>query len=358
MALQKARILVVDDSVLIRKLLTEVLYDDPDLVIAGTASNGKIALSMIPQVNPDLITMDIEMPEMDGLQTLKEIRKIYPKLPVIMVSSHTEKGAAQTIDALTSGANDYIHKPSKMGSLDMAMEAMRSHLLPKIRALCGLKDRFQPTSVPLFPPRAVRPPIPIKSNSQAIHVVVIGISTGGPNALSEIMPLFPAQFPVPILIVQHMPASFTKLLAERLAARSTLKIKEAVNGEIISAGQVYIAPGDYHLTLVRDGVHYRVRTHQAPPENSCRPSVDVLFRSAVEVYGSSVLGVVMTGMGQDGLRGCEGIKDKGGVVFIQDEATSVVWGMPGFVSNAGLADKVLPLSQIAPEVVRRVGAVK
>lgn len=352
----KVRVLVVDDSVLIRRLMTDVLYDDKELVIAGTADNGKIALAMITQVNPDVVTMDVEMPEMNGLDALREIRKTHPKLPVIMVSSYTDKGAAETIDALTLGANDYVQKPSKMGSLDMALEHMKEQLLPKIKALCGLSGTQTNTARRTFATASTNPPRKFSTPiiKKPVQIVVIGISTGGPNALSEMIPQFPANFPIPILIVQHMPPTFTKLLAERLAARSALKVTEAINGELIQSGHIYIAPGDYHMTILREGVQFRIKTNQNPPENSCRPSVDVLFRSAAEVYGQPVLSIVMTGMGQDGLRGAEKIKEFGGQVLAQDENSSVVWGMPGFVANSGLADKVVPLGELAGEITRRV----
>ncbi len=346
----KTRVLIVDDSVLVRRLMTDVLYDESEIEIAGTAANGKIALSMISQVNPDVVTMDVEMPEMNGIQALTEIRKTHPRLPVIMVSSHTEQGAAATIDALTCGANDYIAKPSRMGSMDAALEYFKAQLIPKIKQLTRPLSRPLASSVAGSPVRA-KPSV--LSKTHRIDIVAIGVSTGGPNALAEVIPKLPANFPVPIVIVQHMPATFTRLLAERLGAKSLNPVHEGAAGQVLGPKQIWIAPGDYHMIVGRQGAQRILQLHQGPPENSCRPAVDVLFRSVADVYGANCLAVVMTGMGQDGLRGSERIRELGGSIFAQDEASSVVWGMPGFIVQAGLADKVLPLDQLAHEISRR-----
>lgn len=352
----KVRILIVDDSVVIRRMLMDALADDPALEIAGTAANGHIALSKISQVNPDIITLDVEMPEMDGIACLRELRKLYPKLPVIMFSTLTERGASATLDALALGANDYVTKPANVGGMDTALKRVRSELIPKIKALCTPAAvptpalfRPLPTTAGAKPASAPAPHAPVR-----LDVLTIGVSTGGPNALGNLVPELPADFPVPVVIVQHMPPIFTRFLAERLAAQSRVSVVEGTPGLTLRAGQVVIAPGDYHMILERQGLRVVVRTHQAPPENSCRPSVDVLFRSVAEVYGPHTLGLIMTGMGQDGLRGCERIHEVGGQILAQDQATSVVWGMPGFVAQAGLADKVLPLGELAPEIARRL----
>ncbi len=342
--MKKIRVLIVDDSTVIRRLLSDSLSADPDIEIAGTAAHGRIALAKIPQVNPDVITLDMEMPEMDGIATLIEIRKLYPKLPIVMFSTLTERGATATLDALAKGANDYVTKPANVGSVNVAMQRVREELIPRLKALC-------PSSTPA-------PTIPIgnrivgtslKSNQKKnrIDAVVIGSSTGGPNALQEIIPKLPASFPVPIFVVQHMPPIFTRHLAERLNQLSALTVSEAAHGDTIHAGGVWIAPGDFHLNLKRVGNDVRIHLDQGTPENSCRPAVDVMFRSAVSIYGGNLLAVVLTGMGQDGARGCEPIQAAGGQILIQDEATSVVWGMPGTVKRAGLATSVQPLSQIA-----------
>ncbi len=355
----RIRVLIVDDSVVIRKILTDALSGDPDIEIAGVAANGRIALAKIPQTNPDLVTLDVEMPEMNGLQTLAELRKKYPMLPVIMFSTLTARGAEATLDALTLGASDYVTKPANVGSVTVAVQRIREQLIPKIKMLAGkvlgakapngtaATDEIQPR-LPFKARRALSPP-----SGGRVDAVCIGVSTGGPNALLELIPTIQSNLPVPILIVQHMPPVFTRALADRLAARSHIPVVEAAEGMAVAPGAAWIAPGGFHLTLALGGAGVVLKLNQDTPENSCRPSVDVLFRSAVQVYGGHVLGVVLTGMGQDGLRGCQNIKDAGGDVFVQDEATSVVWGMPGFVANAGLADRVLPLAQIGVEIQRR-----
>jgi two-component system, chemotaxis family, protein-glutamate methylesterase/glutaminase len=308
-------------------------------------------------VNPDLITLDIDMPEMDGLAALRELRKTYPKLPVIMFSTLTERGAAATLDALALGANDYVTKPSNVGSATAALERIREELIPKIKAHCPHVSLSSSATTSWPRPAAAatrwRSPEPQRTEAPA-EIVAIGVSTGGPNALAEVIPQLPASLPVPVVIVQHMPPIFTKLLAERLAAKSQIHVAEGRPGEVLEPGWAWLAPGDFHMAVQRTKGGVQLITHRDPPENSCRPSVDVLFRSVAEVFGPGVLGVVMTGMGQDGLRGSERIREAGGLVLVQDEATSVVWGMPGFVAQAGLAEKVLPLDRIAAEMVLRV----
>ncbi len=351
----KLRVLIVDDSVVIRRIVTDIITADSDLEVAGVAANGRIALDRIPQVNPDIVTLDIEMPEMDGLQVLKELRKAYPRLPVIMFSTLTERGATATIDALSLGASDYVAKPANVGKVGEGIAKVRDDLIPKIKALCG---RGVPVVAKSAVRQGLRPTLAsgpvLRRIATRVEIVAIGTSTGGPNALADLLPGLPAEFPVPVVIVQHMPPVFTKLLADRLSAKSSLQVVEAIAGEELRPGKVWIAPGNYHMGIEKAAKGSRIKLNQDPPENSCRPSVDVLFRSATEVHGAATLGVVLTGMGQDGLRGCEYIREAGGQVLVQDEASSVVWGMPGFVARAGLADKNLPLAQMAGEIVRRV----
>lgn len=356
--MRKIRILVVDDSVVVRRMVTDALDADPALEVVGFAANGRIALSKITQVNPDLVTLDIEMPEMDGLEALRELRKTHPKLPVIMFSTLTERGAAATLDALAYGANDYVTKPSNVGSAAAALERIREQLIPKIKACCpqGSAPSLRPAAAGSAPSPAPKawPMIETRRWEAPAQIVAIGVSTGGPNALADVIPQLPAGLPVPVVIVQHMPPIFTKMLAERLASKSQIRVEEGRPGEILEPGHAWLAPGDFHMAVERSGTSVHLITHRAPPENSCRPAVDVLFRSVAEAYGPRALGVVMTGMGQDGLRGSERIREAGGRVLAQDEATSVVWGMPGFVAQAGLAEKVVPLDQIAAEIVLRV----
>lgn len=353
--MRKIRVLVVDDSTVIRRLLSDSLSSDLDLEVAGTAANGKIALAKIPQVNPDVITLDMEMPEMDGITTLVEIRKLYPKLPVIMFSTLTQRGAEATLDALSKGATDYVTKPANVGSVMAAMQNVRDELVPKIKAFCPWFAKCQPSTQTRSPAFQAKQGDARKAPNgpTRIDIVAIGSSTGGPNALQIVLSRIPADFPVPIVVVQHMPPVFTKHLAERLNQLATLNVVEAKRGDALLPGGVWIAPGDHHMTLRRDATAMRIDLNQAIPENSCRPAVDVLFRSVSDLFGANVLSVVLTGMGRDGARGCEAIRNAGGKVIAQDEATSVVWGMPGAVARAGLADKILPLDKIADEIVRQ-----
>jgi len=362
------RVLIVDDSVVIRRILQEILQADPDFEVVGTASDGKIALQRIAQLKPDAITLDIEMPNMDGLQTLSELRKTHPRLPVVMLSTLTRRCASATLDALSRGADDYITKPVDTRSPAESFAQVREQLLPKLKALCKVKRPSTEVTkpfVPLKPLSRSGPVVPIRPPSpdpapgprlplSRIDAVVIASSTGGPAALGQVIPLLPANLPVPVFIVQHMPALFTRLLADRLTSTSAVPVDEARTGVVVEPGKVWLAPGGFHLELVREGQGVRLNLNQDAPENSCRPAADPLFRSAAAIYGAHTLGVVLTGMGQDGMRGCEAIRAAGGQVVVQDEASSVVWGMPGFVARSGIADRVLPLGLVAREIFDRL----
>ena len=347
---QKIRVLVVDDSVVIRSLVTHMLESDPILEVAGTASNGAVGLKRVAQLEPDVVTLDIEMPEMDGLEMLRHLRRDHPKTRVIMFSTLTERGAAITLEALTLGADDYVAKAANVGSLDLSMARLKDELLPRIHQFFHLPGEGR-VSVPA-PRIAPIPPLPGERADTRLRALVIGVSTGGPAALQKIMPQLPADFPLPVLVVQHMPPMFTKLLAERLDSACALNVAEASAGAAVEVGRILIAPGDYHMKLEPAGRGARVCLDQAPPLNSCRPSVDALFTSACETYGGNVVALILTGMGQDGLRGAQLLKSHGAFVVSQDEPSSVVWGMPGSVVNAGIADRVLPLEQIVPEILR------
>lgn len=353
----KIRVLVVDDSVVIRRMVSDVLSGEPDIEVAGAAADGRIALQKIEQVNPDILTLDVEMPVMDGLETLKQLRKTHRRLPVIMFSTLTERGASATMDALALGASDYVTKPANVGSAAAALEKIRAELIPKIRAHVPRATPSEAHLLSVAVGQRMQLPFPLavpRPATSRVDVVAIGTSTGGPNALGDLIPLLPPNFPVPVVIVQHMPPIFTKFLADRLSSKSQIPVLEAASHQELLPGRAYIAPGDFHMVVEHDKDGVRIRTQQEPPENSCRPSVDVLFRSVADVYQSEALAVIMTGMGQDGLRGCGRIREEGGQILAQDEATSVVWGMPGYVVNASLADVVLPLGLIAAEIVRRV----
>jgi two-component system chemotaxis response regulator CheB len=352
--LKKIRILVVDDSAVVRRIIAEVLAGDPWLEVAGTAANGKIALSKIPLVQPDVITLDVDMPELSGIETLVEIRKTLPRIPVIMFSTLTERGAAATLEALSKGADDYVTKPAHAGSAGAALERIRDQLLPKIKTLCLERARREATSTPSPSVRAPVAERSVRQPPREIAVLAIGASTGGPNALTALIPQLPASFPVPIVIVQHMPTIFTRLFSERLAAGSRLVVREAADGEQLEPGGAWIAPGDHHMIVERQAGGVRIRTHRGDPENSCRPSVDVLFRSVAQVYKHGALALVLTGMGYDGCKGCAAIREAGGQVFVQDEASSVVWGMPGKVFSSGFADRVISLADLPLEISRRL----
>jgi len=354
--MRKIRVLIVDDAVVVRRLIGNVLSDDPMLEVVGVAANGRIAMDKIAQLKPDVVTLDIEMPVMDGLETLAEIRKSHQQLPVIMFSTLTERGAAATLDALALGASDYVTKPANVGSVTAAMECLREDLIPKIKAHCsGLVDQKPVEACPSPVSQPVKRQVQqLPRCQERVDIVAIGVSTGGPNALAEVIPRLPEDFPVPVVVVQHMPALFTKLLAKRLDEKSAVQVQEGASNTRLESGHVWLAPGEYHMGIDMDQTGIRLCLHQDPPENSCRPAVDVLFRSVAKAYGPHVLAVIMTGMGQDGLLGCECIRSAGGQVIIQDEASSVVWGMPGAVARTGLADQVLPLDQLAAEIVNRV----
>ncbi len=351
---QKIRALVVDDSVVVRRLIKHALEQDPLMEVAATAADGAIALQRIPQVNPDVVTLDIEMPVMDGLETLRRIRQQYPNLFVIMLSTLTERGAAVTLDALMLGANDYVTKVSNEGSLDRSLLRLQEDLLPKIKQFFDFEDKSVVAAPPLPRLSATASFAPRTGPRKPPAVVAIGTSTGGPTALGEIMPSFPADFPLPIVIVQHMPPVFTQLLAERLQAKSKLSIIEAKEGSPVEPGKVLIAPGNFHMRVAKQGSKVYATLDQSPPENSCRPAVDVLFRSVNEVYGGASIGVVLTGMGYDGLRGSEQLKANGAYIIAQDRQSSTVWGMPGAVAEAGLADATVGLGSVVPEILRQV----
>jgi two-component system chemotaxis response regulator CheB len=352
---ERIRVLVVDDSVVIRRLVTNALEKDPLIELVGTASNGSIGMQRIQQLNPDVITLDIEMPEMDGLEMLRRIRHEFPHLRVIMFSTLTERGAAKTLEALTLGADDYVAKGSQQGSLDNSIARLREEMIPKVRQFFRLPEQHsvaapkETVHAPASPERSAPLQRTMKMRPKA---VVIGVSTGGPTALGAILPALPANFPLPILIVQHMPPLFTRLLAERINATCKLPAEEATHDSPVEPGKILIAPGDFHMKVASNGNGVRVLLDQGPRQNSCRPAVDALFTSAGEVYGGAVLAAVLTGMGQDGLRGAGILKALGATVLAQDEASSVVWGMPGAVAEAGFADRVLPLDEVVPEILR------
>ncbi len=345
------RILVVDDSALYRKTISDILNADPAIEVVGTAHNGRMALEKIPRLSPDVITLDMEMPEMDGLATLKILRRDFNNVKTVVFSAHTERGAELTIEALNLGAVDFVTKPGRNQKMDASLEQMKQELLPKILAfaqrnrtrssLARDNKQQQKTGIVAVPVRSF--PRPVVKKRQ---VIAIGVSTGGPKSLEVFFHSLPASLNPAILIVQHMPPIFTRKLAEQLGRDGKIPVCEAQDGEVIKSGHAYIAPGGQHMTVRNGGAEIIVSLNADPPENFCRPSVDVLFRSVAEAYGQRAIGVIMTGMGDDGCAGSRVMKETGIPIIAQDEETSVVWGMPGAVVKNGLADRISPLKKI------------
>lgn len=377
----RIRTLIVDDSGVIRRILTKILSSDPAIDVVGAAADGRLALEMIESLAPDIVTLDIEMPVMDGLETMAEIQKRRPRLPVVMVSTLTERGATATLRALAFGALDYVTKPEPALGPEAAEREFREQLIPKVKNLCrrvledGAASKTARPSLDV-PERTPRTPQPIvarapsarapSSTFQApkadaslavparVDLVVLATSTGGPQALETFFKSLPKDFPVPIAIVQHMPPKFTKVLAEHLDRLGGVRVAEGADGAAMTPGSAWIAPGDHHMVVQEKLGRLSLAIHRDAPVQSCRPSADVLFRSAASGFGKRALGVVLTGMGEDGLAGCRELKTLGSTIVVQDQGSSVIWGMPGAVARAGLADVVVPLEEIASTVLRLV----
>jgi two-component system chemotaxis response regulator CheB len=331
---------VVDDSVVVRQLVARVLDAAPSTELAGVAANGRVALEKIARLHPDVVILDLEMPEMDGLETLAAIRRTDRSLPVIVYSYLTAAGAAASMDAFALGATDIALKPTADG-IGMAAEQVRDELIPRIDGLRpAIPRRYEAEQ--RRPARAPR----------RVSAVTIAASTGGPNALAVVLASLPANLAVPVFVVQHMPPLFTALLAERLDRLAPVSVTEATDGEVVVPGRVYVAPGGRHLSIRRARGIVRMVLTDDPPENSCRPAADVLFRTAAAVYGPETLAIVLTGMGHDGRRGAEAVHAAGGYVVAQSASSSVVASMPAAVTEAGLADAVVPLEEMPTEVVR------
>ena len=342
------RVLVVDDSAFMRKAISMMIEDDPDIEVIGTARDGLEAIEKVKLLKPDLMTLDVEMPRMDGITALKKIMKENP-LPVLMVSSLTVEGARATIDALSAGAVDFIPKQLSYVSLDITK--IKGDLISKIKAIT--RNRLRIFSKPLTN-RACASKRPSTLRLMGAQVVTIGISTGGPFCLQKVVPSLPENFPLPVAIVQHMPPHFTRSLAERLDSISRLEVCEAEDGMELSRGRVYIAPGGLHMKFRRSEAAVILSVTKDPADTLHRPSVDVMFSSAFDVFGGKVLAAVMTGMGHDGLEGAKLIKEAGGKVIAQDEESCVVYGMPKSIVDAELADAVVPLDEIASAIITAV----
>ncbi len=362
--MSKLKVLIVDDTIVYRKIIGDALATIPGVEVVGTAHNGKIGLSKINTLKPDVITLDIEMPEMSGIQVLEALKNQPNPPKTIMLSSLTQEGSAMTIKALELGAFDFIPKPED-GMMAENLAKVTEAIVPVIKTL---KRQFEISRTLGRGPRVATKPVqapapkkvsPIKSTrlpSSKSEIVGIGISTGGPNALSQMIPMLPGNLNVPILIVQHMPPMFTASLAASLDKKSDLSVKEAEDGEKIFPGTVYIAPGGKQMKIVADadGISRKIKITDDPPENSCKPAVDYLFRSIAQHYVGRSTGVIMTGMGSDGTKGLIKMKEDGSIVIAQDEPSCTVYGMPKEPIESGLADVVAPLSRIAGEILKTV----
>jgi two-component system, chemotaxis family, protein-glutamate methylesterase/glutaminase len=342
------KVLIVDDAVVFRRGLTEMLSDVPYIDVVGTAANGKIALMKIPNLKPEALILDVEMPEMDGIATLQALRDQHPSIKVIMLSIHTARGADKTLEALSLGAVDFVGKPSGSNNYQSNFKKIRNDLLPKLRLLTLQRSFLEPEPKP--PPYKPLKPVQHKD----LAVIAIASSTGGPNALTTLLPQLTCNVNIGILIVQHMPPLFTKQFALSLNQKVQYTVSEAKTGNLIQPNTAFIAPGNYHMTARQVGSEKRITLHQGPLENGCRPSANVLFRSVAELYGNKALGIVLTGMGKDGLDGVRALKAQGATIIAQDKDSSVAWGMPRSVVEAELADMVVPLDTIAQTVNRMI----
>ncbi|MBF0120860.1 MAG: chemotaxis response regulator protein-glutamate methylesterase [Desulfobacterales bacterium] len=380
------KVVVVDDTILYRKIVSDVLAEIPNVEVVGTANNGKIALSKIASLKPDVVTLDIEMPVMSGLEVLAHIQKEFPEVHALVLSTLTQQGSEMTIRALELGAFDFIPKPQS-GTMNENKQAVKDALVPMLKAIVRrreiktiLKSKQPPKKdTPLTKDQIIQltktgtiskathtssPPEDITARMQKLskqphtksEIVAIGISTGGPNALAKMMPMIPGDIGVPILIVQHMPPVFTQSLAKSLSTKCKVLVKEAVDGEILAPNVAFIAPGGKQMKIVAssDGKNRIIRITDDPPENSCKPSADYLFRSVANYYVGRATGVIMTGMGSDGLNGLKLMNRNGAFIIAQDEATCTVFGMPKEPIEAGIVNVVSPLDQIAIEIIKTV----
>ncbi|MBM3491627.1 MAG: chemotaxis response regulator protein-glutamate methylesterase [Alphaproteobacteria bacterium] len=359
--------MLADDSVVVRGLVTRWLAEEADLELVAAVSDGALALKRIAELKPDVLLLDVEMPNMDGMTALPKLLAAVPGLKVVMASTPTLQNAEISLKAMELGAADCLAKPSSGRSLEAAQD-YRSELVAKVRALGQGRRRrqegFRPGTAAAPAPRAGglygRAPVTLRRPSLLTpKVVAIGCSTGGPQALFEIFRELGSRIRLPILITQHMPAKFTTILAEHLSRIGGVKAAEARDGEPLLAERVYVAPGEFHMIVEGAGMQAKLRLTQTPPENFCRQAVDPMFRSLAKAFGGQVLAAVLTGMGQDGLVGGRAVVEAGGTLIAQDEASSIVWGMPGAVATAGLCAQVLPLGEIARAILAAAaGAVR
>ncbi len=355
------RVLAADDSAVMRGVIRTIFQlhaSDrssrlPTMELCGVVRDGQEALDCVRALEPDVLLLDLEMPRMNGLQVLDLLRVQAPELPVILCSAHTERGARTTLDALARGAKDYVMKPGNQNEVASSLELLMEQLMPKIAMAAGIQEQSRPAPASAedglhAPSLSLQASLECKSR---VDLVVIGLSTGGPAALEAMLPALPVTFEAPILVVQHMPKLFTSALSERLDRLCHLSVKEAKNGDAVRSGGIWLAPGDAHMEIGAGGL---IKLHQGIPLNSCKPSVDYLFHSAAKFYGSSTLGLMMTGMGSDGLDGARALRAAGGSVLAQDQASSAVWGMPGRVVKEGISCATVALPDLAGELIERV----
>ena len=363
------RVLVVDDSAFMRKVLSDLFKGESDFEVVDVARNGAEAIEKVLQHSPDVVTMDIEMPVMDGLSALEKIMTVKPT-PVVMVSSLTKAGADATIRALSLGAVDFVAKSA--GSISR-IDDIAKELLQKCREARGISGkRLQPKEIQAIPVPKPKPPVPSTPVAPVIPtlitpvppvrsvafpgmsdwIVAIGTSTGGPRALQEVLPRLPGNLPCPAIVVQHMPPGFTKSLADRLNSLCDLTVKEAADNDRLTPGTVYVAPGDFHLTLRKEGNSTYIKLNKEPAIGGLRPAVDPMMVSVADIYGAKTVGVILTGMGHDGAKGMQAIKRLHGLTIAEDQSTAVVFGMPKAAIEAGVVDNILPLSQVADGIVQ------
>jgi two-component system, chemotaxis family, protein-glutamate methylesterase/glutaminase len=365
------RVMVVDDSAVIRGLLSRALEGDPELRVVASVGDGQMALNALSRQGIDVIVLDIEMPVMDGLTAIPKLIAIDPAVKIIMASTLTLRGAEVSMKALQSGAADYVTKPSSTRELGAA-DSFKRELVSKVKALAisarragsrnrpGLRNERLPTPLTSFPrPRSMDPAAVVLRQMPAVppspDIIAIGSSTGGPQALFEVLSHLKGGVRQPILITQHMPATFTTILAEHITRQCGIPCAEAKDGEPLVGGRIYLAPGDFHMILATRGTSTVLSVNKDPPENFCRPAVDPMMRSIAKIYGKRALAIILTGMGQDGMRGCTELVAAGGLTIAQDEPSSVVWGMPGAVATAGLCSAVMPLREIGP-FIRKIAS--
>lgn len=350
MVLNEIKAIVVDDSALMRKIISDILNLEEDIEVIATAKNGEDLLLKLMNKKPDVITLDVEMPKMDGITTLKEMKVRGYRVPVIMLSSVSNSGTALTMECLENGAFDFISKPS--GAISLDIKKVKEELISKVRLAHSRKDQDNRNSGKALEKAPInRVNLNIERRFQKIEAVVIGASTGGPKVLYKIITELPENLEVPIFVVQHMPVGFTKAFADRLNTNSKIKVVEATHGESIEKNVVYIAPGGFHMEIGKD---MKIHLNTEPALWGVRPSVDKLFISAAKVYGTRLLSIILTGMGKDGANGTIQVKNSGGITISEDKSTCTIYGMPKAAFETGKVDKVLPLEEMSKEIVASI----